>query len=447
VPQSPSTSSSICAAAVAERLARFASRAQQAIFVGGADGRVEWANESACRLCGFECEEIVGRRLQLFPDDPVAQDAAAKHVETRLAAGEVARLEASLVARDGRVIWIELQVTPVPAADGSAGWVAIASDVSERKRADAALAESEERYRRLVEDSPEPAAVHCGGVVVYVNRAALALLGASSPEAVLGRPVFEFLHPDYHGLAAERILKMETLGDPAGPVVEKLLRLDGSPVDVELAATPVLWRGKPAIQLAGHALCRTFEGMEEPRRAPVMDFSSLVLELAPRIESRIAPRAALTFDLGETPVALPGSSAPLAELICSLAAQASAALPRGRGALRLSTRTRELGAEELAAFAPRAGARPGRYLVFEACANAGALAPEARRRLFDADFARSFPGAGPGLRDALASARTQGGGLRVERGARSGLRIALALPAASSPQGGSSGLGKRRQRR
>ena len=60
MPQSHSTP---CAATVAERLARFASRAEQAIFVGGADGRVEWANESACRLCGFARDELVGRRL------------------------------------------------------------------------------------------------------------------------------------------------------------------------------------------------------------------------------------------------------------------------------------------------------------------------------------------------------------------------------------------------
>ena len=445
----PPPSPRVCDPTVAERLVLFASRTEQAIFVGSADGRVEWANEAACRLCGSSRDELLGRKLRLFPDDPQAQSAAAQHVGARFAAGEVARLEASLGARDGRTLWIELQVTPVPgASDGSSGWVAIARDVSERKQTEQALAESEERYRRLVEDSPEPAAVHAAGRLVYLNRAALALLGASSPEAVLGRSVFEFLHPDYHRLATERILKMEVVGDPAGPVVERLLRLDGSPVDVELAATPITWRGKPAIQLSGHALGRAASSEETERgRAPALDLSSLVLRLAPRLEDRIAPRAVVSLDLSEARIALRGSSAALEELICSLAAQVSASLPRGRGGLQLRSETRQLGAPELAAFVPRAGVEPGPCVVFDACAEAGALDGAALAQLFQATFAQRFPGRGPGLAGALALARAHGGALRVKGGDGAPLRITLALPAAKPRRRVSSRAARRPGRR
>ena len=318
-----------CESAVTRKLHWFATCADQAIFVGGADGRVEWANEAACRLCGAPLEELVGRRVHLFPDAPDAQREASEHIGRQVAAGESARLEAALRDRAGRALWIDLQVMPVPAeGDAPAGWVAVAHDVTERKRAEAEIAESEERYRSLVEGSPEPVAVHSQGRVVYANPAALELLGARSHDEVLGRPIFDFVHPDFHGLAAERILKMELVGDPAERVVETLLRVDGSPVDVELAATPITWRGAPAIQLAGRASDRAPEHGGRAR-APLLDLSSLVLELAPCIEGRIAPRAVVSFDLTGALVAVPGEAGSLAELVCAVVRQAAAALPGG----------------------------------------------------------------------------------------------------------------------
>jgi PAS domain S-box-containing protein len=420
-----------CDETTAQRLALFASRAEEAIFVGGPDGRTQWANEAACRLCGFSLDELAGRRLSLFPDDADAQRAAFGHVAERFAAGETARLEASIRDRSGRVLWIELQVTPVPdGSEGRPGWVAVASDISERKREQVALAESEESYRRLVEDSPQPTAVHAGGRLVYLNRAALAVIGATSAEDVLGRPVFDFLHPDFHALAAERILKMEGVGDPAEPVHETLLRVDGSAVDVELAATPIVWRGEPAIQLAVHSVAGILGEADERPRPRELDLSSLVLELAPRIEDRIAPRAAVSFDLGQARVALAGSTESLAELVCSMVEQIRAALPGGRGGLRLRSGTSELDARERARFVPGSDAKAGRFVVFEAFAEDAELDAPSRARIFEAAFAERFPGRGPGLARALAIARAQGGALSVQMGPRRGLRIALALPAA-----------------
>jgi PAS domain S-box-containing protein len=466
-------SSALAGSPVSRKLHWFATRAEQAIFVGGADGRVEWANEAACRLCGASLEELVGRRVQLFPDDADAEREAAEHIGRRIAAGERVRLEAALRGREGRALWIDLEVTPVPAdRDAPGGWVAVALDVTERKRAEAAVAESEERYRSLVEGSPEPVAVHSEGRLVYANPAALALLGASSNDQVLGRPVFDFVHPDYHALAAERILKMELVGDPAELVVERLLRVDGSPVDVELAATPITWRGAPAIQLAGRAVgaragravgaraghavgARAVDARvdraggdrnapgeadatrEAPApRGPVLDLSSLVLELAPCIEGRLAPRAVVSFDLTGALLAFPGEAGALAALLRAVVGQAAAALPGGRGALLVRTDVCELDRDEAARFSPPDALGRGPYLFVEAFAEGGRLATGAGDALYDADFAERFPESGPGLAGALALARAHGGALRVQSGPDGGLQISVALPRASSARGG-----------
>jgi PAS domain S-box-containing protein len=365
-----------------------------------------------------------------------SKSSAADHIGSRVAAGQRARLEVAIRGPDGRALWIDLEVTPMRGEGAAASsWFAVAYDVTERRRAQDAVAESEERYRRLVEDAPEPVAVHSEGRVVFANAAALALLGASSSTEVVGRPVFDFLHPDYHAIAAERIMKMELVGDPAEVIVERLLRVDGSPVDVELAATPVVWRGAPAIQLSGRPVERQPAApaprAEPTARAPrgrVIDLSGLVLELAPWIEGRLAPRAAVSFDLTAARLELAGEAGPLAALVRAVVGQAAGALRGGRGALLVRTRVAELSADEAASFVPPGSLHRGSYLLVEAIADRGQLPPGASVALFAPGFAERFPDSGPGLAAGLELARAHRGALRVHSQPGGGLHISAALP-------------------
>lgn len=120
-------------------------------------------------------------------------------------------------------------------------------EVQERRRAEQALGESEERYRRLVELSPEAIAVHNEGKVVYVNPAGLKLFGAAHSQDVIGRPILDFVHPDYRELVGGRVLSVQD--EAADLIEEKFVRADGSVIDVEVAAAPVPYSGKPAVQV------------------------------------------------------------------------------------------------------------------------------------------------------------------------------------------------------
>jgi len=113
------------------------------------------------------------------------------------------------------------------------------------------LAESEARYRSLVERCPEPIVVHVGGRVRFVNPAALTLLGACDASEVLGRPAMDFVHPDYREVVAERMSKMLETRLPADLILEKIVRLDGEVRDVEITGAAVEFQGEPAIQLVG----------------------------------------------------------------------------------------------------------------------------------------------------------------------------------------------------
>jgi diguanylate cyclase (GGDEF)-like protein/PAS domain S-box-containing protein len=121
----------------------------------------------------------------------------------------------------------------------------------EKERCDliVSLQESEERYRRLVELSPEAIAVHSQGKIAYINAAGAKLLGASSPEALIGFPVLHFVHPNYVETARERIRLVEKENKPLDLAEQKLMRLDGQIIDVEVAGIPATYQGSRAAQI------------------------------------------------------------------------------------------------------------------------------------------------------------------------------------------------------
>jgi len=118
----------------------------------------------------------------------------------------------------------------------------------DRRRAEAALRQSEARYRSLVQLSPEAILVNRGGKVEYLNPAALELLGASRAEELQGRPTLDLFHPDFHEVIRGRI--GELLAGRAVPLIEeRVVRLDGAVRDVEVAASAFEDQGGRAIQV------------------------------------------------------------------------------------------------------------------------------------------------------------------------------------------------------
>lgn len=132
----------------------------------------------------------------------------------------------------------EVELLEELANDLAYGIVAL-RDRAERQRAESALATSEERYRRLVELSPEAIIVHSGGKIDFINTAGAKLLGATSPSALVGLPVLDFVHPDKRALVQERIEQILTDNQAVPFIEQQFVRVDGTIVPVELAATPL----------------------------------------------------------------------------------------------------------------------------------------------------------------------------------------------------------------
>jgi len=123
------------------------------------------------------------------------------------------------------------------------------NQIIERDNSIKLLHENEIKYRELVNNSPDAIAIYALGKIVFVNNECLSLMGASVPEDLIGKPVMDFIHPDYRTLVIER-MKSATIEGTVLPLIEeKFVRLDGSVIDVEVKAMPIRLDNRPAVQL------------------------------------------------------------------------------------------------------------------------------------------------------------------------------------------------------
>lgn len=132
--------------------------------------------------------------------------------------------------------------------NGRALNVSFLFDISARKRSELALRQSEERFRALIDGAPDGIAILLGPQIAFLNAAAARMLGAVSPEAALGVPITDFLHPDDAKLAATRIGQLYRTGARhPDPAEYRSRSRDGQELFVEISAIPTEYQGRPAV--------------------------------------------------------------------------------------------------------------------------------------------------------------------------------------------------------
>jgi PAS domain S-box-containing protein len=113
----------------------------------------------------------------------------------------------------------------------------------ERKLAERALQESEERWRRLVEHHPEPILLTNGGIIHYVNASATHVLGATEREEIVGASMQDFVSAEYFDAIEERSSRLSS-GEMPEPYEHEMIRFDGEERIVESASVPITYEGK-----------------------------------------------------------------------------------------------------------------------------------------------------------------------------------------------------------
>ena len=249
--------------------------ASDAIYRIDPHGVFTYANPVASRLLGFRAEEggIIGRMyLEFVRRDYHEQGIALykKQVTERI---PVTYWEFPAIAPDGRELWIGQNVH----IEQRDGWVtslfAVARDITERKKAELALRESEARYRFLTEHSTDMLSRHAAdGTTIFASPACFSMLGYT-PGELVGNSMFEYCHPD--DLEAMRAATARLIGHQgAETLTYRARRRDGSYVWLETTSQAVR---DPKSDLVGEVLSvsrditerRRLE--EELRQAQKMD--------------------------------------------------------------------------------------------------------------------------------------------------------------------------------
>jgi len=154
----------------------------------------------------------------------------------------------------------------------------------QRRIAEEALQSSEERYRGLVELSPDALFVLSDDQIVFINSAGVKLLGGTEPAQIIGKPFRRFTDARGWKLSTQRLGQMHEDGRPLPFIEQRLVRLDGQFVDVEVAAAPLTFGGKPAAQVIAHEITGRKQAEEEIKHLNA-NLEALVAERTAELEA------------------------------------------------------------------------------------------------------------------------------------------------------------------
>lgn len=212
------------------------------------DGSFLYVNRAWKQAMGYSDQELAS--LKIFDViSPACRDHCVAMFQAIMSGESIPRVDVQFITKSGKVVELEGSIN-CSRLDGRPSVTrGIFRDITERKAMERELRQSEDRYRKLFENAPDAILVQSEGRYLFVNNQACKLFGADSPDQLVGVRVTATIHPDYRELVEHRIRQVSD-SDLATPVRElKILRLDGSAIDVEATGTSITFQGQPATQV------------------------------------------------------------------------------------------------------------------------------------------------------------------------------------------------------
>jgi PAS domain S-box-containing protein len=210
------------------------------------DGRILLANPALVHMLGYpSLEELAQRNLEqdtgFYLDSPRSD--FKRRVESE---GQISGYESAWMRKDGAVLTVRENARVVRDENGNASYYeGTVEDITERKRAEEALQESEEKYRNLVERANDGIVIIQDRVVKYMNPR-LAKMWGGTVEELMGTLFSDYIHPDELPQTVARY-ERRMAGEDVPPIYETVLRhKDGSRLYAELNAGTITYQGKPA---------------------------------------------------------------------------------------------------------------------------------------------------------------------------------------------------------
>ncbi len=221
----------------------------EAVALLAEDGKCMYASPSIEQTLGYWADECVGRDpLEIVvSDDRQKSKQSAKEVRetpgSRMLSvhricdkkGTIRRIECSCVNRldDPNLRAVVMVIR---------GMADIQSDKDE-------LLAAEDRFRRLMETLPVGILFEFGGEIVYANERMMQIIGTRNPRDIFGRQILDLVHPESREKMANGLRSLHEGAESNPPEVQRILRRDGSHVDVEVLSSSFQDRGRRAVQM------------------------------------------------------------------------------------------------------------------------------------------------------------------------------------------------------
>ncbi|MGA2331079.1 MAG: PAS domain S-box protein [Syntrophales bacterium] len=217
------------------------------VYLTDVDGVILDMNVAGARMLGYHSpEDLLGVKssLHVYADSHDRE----RFREIIEQTGSVQDFETRFRRRDGTVIDVRITATIRKNKKGGvAGYEGFVIDVTDRKQAERALQDSEEKYRTVVENSLSAIFIHQGGLFRFVNHRFAEMLGYDNPEDVVGRPFWDVVHPIDRAMVKERGLRREKAEFSPARYIFRGIKKDGTMIWVDLRATHATYMGRAAV--------------------------------------------------------------------------------------------------------------------------------------------------------------------------------------------------------
>ena len=279
-----------------ESLQTFFNALDDLVFVFDPEGRILFANPAAQNMLGYTPAELAG--MAAFDFHPPEQRQETAKLLAGVIAGKIMICPIPLQARDGTRILVETKILHGQWR-GKDALFGMGRDIPERKRAEEAVRQSEERYRAVVETAPDVVyAISDKGVFASLNPAFEVITGWARSEW-LGKSFAPLVHPEDASLAVEMFQKV-LRGDKPPPYELRILSKSGKYLVGEFTSTPYIRDGKVAGKLG---IVRDITERKRAEKAlrqgevRLERINRCLLELGPNFDSNINRLTALCGEL------------------------------------------------------------------------------------------------------------------------------------------------------
>ncbi len=222
---------------IIQNLANIVESSNDAIGTISLDGVITSWNKGAEHVYGYSAKEVLGKTTSILA--PSHLDEETKKLAEMVKQGEeIHQYETSRLRKDGKIIYVSLTLSPVFDIHGKMTAISfISRDITEIKRAEEKLRESEEKYRNIVETANEGILITDNeNIITYVNKKFADMLGYNIEE-VIGRPIWGFISEEYKPIV-KRNLENRMQGISESYEL-KSIRKDGSSLWLFLNAKPL----------------------------------------------------------------------------------------------------------------------------------------------------------------------------------------------------------------